>query len=71
MAGAERVIRTFVALREAGDAMRHAQPAHRRAAAGQYLVRIGLVTDVPHQLIFRCVVDVVQRDGQFHRAEVG
>ncbi len=71
MAGSESVVVTFVPSGETGDAVRHAQPAHRRTPSGQYLVRIGLVTDIPHQLVFRRVVDVMQRDGQFHRAEIG
>ena len=71
MTGSKSVIEAFIAFGKAGDAVRHAQPAHRRAPAGQYLVRIGLVTDIPHQLVFRRVVDVMQRDGQLHRAEIG
>ncbi len=71
VAGAESVVWTFVALGEAGDAALHAQRAHRRAAPGQYLVHIGLVADIPHQLVLRRVEDGVQGDGQFHRAEIG
>ena len=71
MPGAEGVVRAFIALGKTGDAVRHAQAAHRRTAPGQYLVRIGLVADIPHQPVFRRVEDVVQRDGQFHRAEIG
>ena len=41
------------------------------AAAGQHLVRIGLVADVPDQAVVRRVVDVVQRDGQLDRAQAG
>ena len=41
------------------------------APAGEHLVRIRLVADVPDQSIARRVVDVVQRDGQLDRAETG
>jgi hypothetical protein len=49
----------------------HAQRAHALAAAGQHLVRIALVADVPDQAVFRRVEDGVQGDGQFDGAEVG
>ena len=41
------------------------------APAGQHLVRIGLVADVPDQPVVRRVEDIVQRDGEFDRAEAG
>ena len=41
------------------------------AAAGQHLVRIGLVPDVPDQAVVRRVEDVVQRDRELDRAEAG
>ena len=41
------------------------------AAAGEDLVRIGLMTDVPEDLVARRVEQRVQRDGQLARAEVG
>jgi hypothetical protein len=44
---------------------------HALAAAGEDLVRVGLVADVPDQAVFRRVEDVVQGDGQLDRAEVG
>jgi hypothetical protein len=33
-------------------------------------VRIGLVADVPDDAVFGRVEHVVQRDGQFHRAQI-
>ena len=39
------------------------------APAGQDLVRIGLVADVPDEAVVRRVEDVVQRDRQLDRAE--
>ena len=46
-----------------------AQAGHGLAPTGQDLVRVGLVTHVPHQAIVWRVEDVVQRDGQFDGAE--
>ena len=47
-----------------------AQLGHRLAPAGQDLVRVGLVADVPHDAVVRRVEDVVQRDRELDRAEV-
>ena len=41
-----------------------------RAAAGEDLVRVGLVPDVPHEAVVRRVEHVVQRDRQLDGAEV-
>ena len=40
------------------------------AAAGQHLVRVGLVPDVPEDLVARRVQQRVQGDGDLARAEV-
>jgi len=71
MRGAEGVVRTLAAAREARDAILLAQHGHLVAPAGEYLVRISLVADVPHDAIFRRVEHVVQRNGQLDRAEIG
>ena len=68
--GAEGVVLAFVAARKAADAAELAQRAHAVAPAGEDLVRIGLVADVPDQAVVRRVEHVVQRDRQLHRAEV-
>ena len=47
MRGAERVVFALRALGEAGQAAALAQRADAVAAAGEDLVRIGLVADVP------------------------
>src|SRR5882724_13385719 len=39
------------------------------APSRKHLVRIGLVSHVPHQSVVRCVEDVVQRYGQFDGAQ--
>ena len=41
------------------------------APAGQHLVRIGLVADVPEDLVARRVEQAVERDGELAGAEVG
>jgi len=71
VANAEGVVGAFGALWKAGNAAVHAQRAHAFAAAGQHLVGVTLVADVPDQAVFRCVEDGVQGDGQFDRAKVG
>src|SRR5690242_17428557 len=71
MRRAEGVVLRFGAARKAGDAVDHAQPRHGFAPAGEDLVRISLVADVPDDAVFRRVENVVQRDRQLYRSEVG
>ncbi len=71
MRGAERVVFALGALGEAGQAAALAQRADAVAPAGEDLVRIGLVADVPDQLVVGRVEDVVQRDREFDDAEAG
>ena len=71
MRGAERVVFAFGALGEAGQAAALPQRADAVAPAGQDLVRIGLVADVPDQPVGRRVEDVVQRDGELDDAKPG
>ena len=71
MRGAERVVFALGALGEAGEAAALAQRADAVAAAGQDLVRIGLVADVPDQAVARRVEDVMERDGELDHAEPG
>ena len=71
MRGAERVVFALGALGEAGQAAALAQRADAVAPAGQDLVRIGLVADVPDQPVGRRVEHVVQRHGQLDHAEAG
>ena len=71
MRRAEGVVFAFRAPRKAGDAAVHAQPGHALAPAGEDLVRVGLVAHVPDQPVVRRVEHVVQRDREFHRAEIG
>ena len=53
MGGAERIVIALGALGEAGQAAAGAQGADAVAAAGQDLVRIGLMADVPDQAVAR------------------
>ena len=71
MRRAEAVVFALRALGEAGEAAACAQGADAVAAAGQDLVRIGLVADVPDQLVIGRVEDVMQRDRQLDDAEAG
>ena len=64
--------RVVFALRPAGEARQPAALAQRAdavAPAGQDLVRIGLVPDVPDQPVVRRVEHRVQRDRQLHHPE--
>ena len=70
-AGAERVVFALGALGEAGEPAALAQRADAVAAAGEDLVRIGLMADVPDQPVARRVEHVVQRHRQFDDAEAG
>ena len=71
MAGTECVVFAFAALGKTRDAVQHAQGFHCFAPSGQYLVAIGLVADVPHQSVVRCIEHVMQRNRQLDRAQVG
>ena len=68
---AERVVFALGALGEAGEPAALAERTDAVAAAGQDLVRVGLMADVPDQAIARRIEDVMQRDRQLHRTEVG
>ncbi len=69
MRSAERVVFALGALGEARQAAAHAKRADAVAAAGQDLVRIGLVADVPHDPVIWGVEHVMQRDGEFDDAQ--
>ena len=71
MGGAERIVFALGALGEAGEAAALAQRADAVAAAGENLVRIGLMADVPDEPIGRRVEHVVERHGQLDHPEPG
>ncbi len=70
VAGGEHVVLRLAAQAEAGEPAVLAQAHHPVAPAGEDLVRVGLVPDVPEQQVARGVEDVVERDRQLDRAEV-
>src|SRR5690606_32910752 len=69
VADAEGVEGAFTAPREGREAVLLAQGSHLLAAAGENLVRIGLVPHIPEQPVFRGLVDVVQGNGKLDHAE--
>ena len=71
MPDAEGVVLALGALVEAGEAAAGAQRADAIATAGQDLVRIALVADVPDQPVARSVEHPVQGDRQLDDAEAG
>ena len=58
--GAERIVVALGALGETGQSAAGAQGADAVAAAGEDLVRVGLMADVPDQPVARRVEDVMQ-----------
>ena len=71
MPGAKRVVLALAPLEEAGEPALLAQRLHSGVPAGEQLVWISLMTDVPHQLVARGLEDVVQRDRQLDDTEPG
>ena len=71
MRGAERIVIAFGPLGETGQPAPGAQRANAIAPAGQDLVRIGLMADVPDQAIARSVEHIVQGGRQLDDAEAG
>ena len=71
MPGAERVVLAFGAAGEAREPVLLAQGADAVAAAGQHLVRIGLVANVPDQPVIGSIEHGMERHRQFDHAEPG
>ena len=69
MGGAERVVLAFGTTREAAEAAALANGANTVAPAGEDLVRISLVANVPYQTVARRVEHRVQRDRQLDHPE--
>ena len=65
------IVFALAALGEAGKAAARAQRMDAVAPAGENLVRIGLMADVPDQPIARRIEDIMERDRQFDDAEPG
>ncbi len=71
MRSAEGVVLALATARKARQALPHPHPVHLLAPAGQHLVAVGLVAHVPHNAVVRGVEDVVQRNGQLDRPQIG
>jgi hypothetical protein len=71
MGGAERIVFALRPLGEAGKPPALAKRADAVAAAGEDLVRIGLVADVPDEPVARRIEHIMERHGQFDHAQAG
>ena len=71
MAGAHDVVLALGDRAERREALVLADRRELVAAAGEDLVRVGLVADVPEELVARGVEQRVQRDRELAGAEVG
>jgi hypothetical protein len=69
VAGAERVVLALTALQEPRQAATTPDRRQGVPPAGQDLVRVGLVADVPDERVAGRVVDVVQRDRELDGAQ--
>ncbi len=69
MSGAEGVVFALGPLGEAGQAPAGAQGADAVAPAGEDLVRIGLMADVPDQDVARRLEHMVDGDGKLDHAQ--
>ncbi len=69
MRRAERVVDALGPLGEAGKPAALTQGHHPVAPAGEDLVRVALVADVPDEDVVRRVEDVMERHRQLHHAE--
>ena len=71
MSGAERVVLALGTTREAGQAAALANGANAVAPAGEDLVRIGLMADIPDQPVARRVEHRMEGNRQLDHAERG
>ena len=69
MRRSKRVVLALGTFREARKPAFLPQRAHAIATAGEYLVRIGLMADIPNQPVFRRVEDVVKCHRQLDHAK--
>ena len=71
MRRAKGVELTLSALRKTTQAAHLAQAGHAVTPARQNFVRIGLMAHIPHEAVLRGIKNVMQGNGELHRAEVG
>ncbi len=69
VAGGEGVVGTFAHLGEAAQPVQLAEGIETVPTTGQQFVGVGLMAHVPNQLVLGRIQDVMQGDGQLHRAE--
>ena len=69
--GAVGVVFALIAPCEPGHSAAPAQSGKPILPAGEQLVSIALMADIPHQFVARGLEDRVQRNGEFHRSQVG
>src|SRR5262245_4851511 len=65
----ERVVLRFVAAEKAGQTAILLYRMQFVAAAGQYLVCVSLMTDVPNETVVRRIKHIMHRHGKFDSAE--
>ena len=65
----ERVVFAFGAFREAGKSIALAQGMHSPAPAGDDLVRIALMPDIPDKPVMRRIEDIVNSRCELHHAK--
>lgn len=71
MTNTQYVVFTFIAPRKRVQPVFLTDSADTVTTAGQDLVRICLMTDIPDQMIERCIVNIVQSDRQFDDPQSG
>ena len=69
--GDEGIVGALFGVRESADAPELAEGVEGLASAGEYLVTISLMPDVPDDAVVGRVEDVMQGHGQLHGAEAG
>lgn len=66
----ESIVVTLVWLRKAGKPAVLTQRSEFISSAGDYLVDIALMSHIKNDAVARRIIDTVQRNGQFHGAEI-
>src|SRR6185437_138517 len=69
MACPKGVIGTLVARRKGREPASVLDGRQACASSREYLVRIGLVADIPHEPIVRGLIDVMQRHAEFDHTQ--
>ena len=67
----ECVILTLIRVDEAGETSQLAVGMKAVAAAGEYLVTVCLVTDIPYETVVRCIIQIMKCYRQLYSAQTG